>query len=149
MKREIKYPHELIGLVLSDYDPGRCDKITLNGRWASEEGYDEDCEEYHLITGIVQTTHEYVLYGRIIEPGDVIPDINEWDDSGYPFALVKAKQMDELLKTHGCKGMAMRTAYLLDKEYHFTNPPVVGFRPENRVRHYVLDEPDILILDND
>lgn len=149
MNKELKHPHEIIGLLLSDYDPGRCDKITINDNWASDEGYDEDCEEYHLITGIVKTEHEYVLYGRIVEPGDAVPDIHEWDDTGYPFALIREKQMDKLLESHGCNGLEMRTAYLLDKEYHFKNPPIVGFRPAGKVRHYVLDEPDVLILDQD
>lgn len=37
--------------------------------------------------------------------GNLFPYTHEWDDSGYPFALVREKQMDVLLKSHGCNGL--------------------------------------------
>lgn len=144
MKKEVKHPHELIGCILWNYDPGRCDKITINGKWASEEGYDEDCEEHYIITGIVKTEHEYVIYGRLVEYGDEIPDINEWDESGYPFAIIREKQMEKLLKSHGCNGLEMHRALLLDKEYHFKNPPCVGYRPGGKVQHWTLEDAEDL-----
>lgn len=143
MRKELKYPHEIIGCVLWNYDPGRCDKITINGKWASDEGYDEDCEEHYIITGIVKTEHEYVLYGWWFEPGDFLPEITEWDEQGHPFALIREKQMDELLKSHGCNGLEMKQALLLDKEYHFKNPPHVGYRPAGKVLHWTLEDADL------
>ena len=73
MREEIRYgtryvypehPKELTGRIVSFYDSGQSDIILPNGRYRSEEEYDPDCEEYYVITGVVQTASCYVLWGR-------------------------------------------------------------------------------------
>lgn len=147
MREEIKYgtrylypenPAELIGRIISNYDPERCDTINYSGRWASEEGYDADCEDNYIITGIVKTTHEYVIFGHLMRSYDEAYDrVDRWDDEGRPIALVKEKQMKQLLEKLWCTGKEMDPACLVNEETR-KNPPLVGYKPGKKVLRWDL-----------
>lgn len=147
MREEIKYgtrylypenPAELIGLIISNYDPERCDKILYDGRWASDSGYDEDCEDYYIITGVIKTTHEFVIFGQPMRYYDEAYDkVERWDKDGYPIALVKEKQMNQLLEKLWCTGKEMDSVRLVNEETR-NNPPLVGSKPGKKVLRWDL-----------
>lgn len=147
MREETKYgtrylypenPAELIGRIISNYDPDRCDKILPDGRWASDAGYDEDCEDHYIITGVVKTTHEWVIFGHLMRSYDEAYDkVARWDKEGCPIALLRDKQMEQLLERLYCIGKEMRGERLVNEETK-NNPPLVGYRPASKVLRWDL-----------
>ena len=55
---------ELIGKIITLYDPSTSDTFDPDlGQFRSEFEYDPDCEEWYIVTGIVCTAMEVVLFG--------------------------------------------------------------------------------------
>ena len=134
---------DLIGRLIWSYDPGRCDKITPNGRWASDEGYDDDCEEHYVITGIIQGEHEYFLCGihlRSYDDALIYSDVKDWQNAGHPIVAIRQKELPNLYEHLWCKGVEMEPIYEIVKNEDglVTGTPVIGFRKSGKVLRWDL-----------
>ena len=125
-----KGPSELIGRIISSYDPGRCDTILPSGRWKADVEYDQNCEAYYIITGILRSRHNYILFGRMMDSyedalrADVI---SSGKDFGHPFVIIKTKHLDTLMKNCWCYGSEMFPVYRDDGRR------LAGYRPSDKL----------------
>lgn len=103
---------ELIGRIISNYDGERSDKILDNGKYASENGYDEDCEDYYIITGFIRTLHEIVFVGYCMRTYD---DLDYKPMEGVPFAVFKESRVKNLRENLWCYGKEIEPVYGDDK----------------------------------
>lgn len=102
---------ELIGKIITLYDPSTSDTFDPDrGQFRSEFEYDPDCEEWYIVTGIVCTALEVVLFGiemRNYEEALDALKINKWDDEGRPFAIFMNTNFEQLLEKNYANGLRM------------------------------------------
>lgn len=102
---------ELIGKIITLYDPSTSDMFDPDlGQFRSEFEYDPDCEELYIVTGIVCTGLEVVLFGiemRNYEEALDALKINKWDDKGRPFAIFMNTNFEKLLEKNYANGLRM------------------------------------------
>ena len=109
--------HELIGRIISCYDPEMSDTIDpCSGEFRSQFEYDPDCEEWYIITGIVETPTQTVLFGKEIrdlyEALDA-KEVNSWMEYGRAIAVFGNVNFKDLVKKQTTTGLTMSPTFKL------------------------------------
>ena len=103
--------NELIGKIVSTYDPGLSETWDeIQGTFRAQTEYDPDCEEWYIITGVLKTSMEVVLFGIEIYSYMYVDRANEvdaWMDEGRPFAIFLNENFEKLLEKGTATGHRM------------------------------------------
>lgn len=116
--------NDLIGKIIISYDPDR--SIDISKRPSVLE-YDEGCEEWFIITGIVKTSNEYILAGKwfdYYEQALDAKDVKEWKDS-RPIALLTEDEFKQLIENGHV--ICYEMVGVLDSNYS-----VIGYKPSRK-----------------
>ena len=102
---------EIIGKIITLYDPSTSETFDPErGQFRSEFEYDPECEEWYIVTGIVCTAMEVVLFGiemRNYEEALDALKIDRWSDKGRPFAIFMNTNFEQLLEKNCANGLRM------------------------------------------
>lgn len=102
---------EIIGKIITLYDPSTSETFDPErGQFRSEFEYDPECEEWYIVTGIVCTALEVVLFGiemRNYEEALDALKIDRWSDKGRPFAIFMNTNFEQLLEKNYANGLRM------------------------------------------
>ena len=103
--------NELIGKIITVYDPGMSETWDeVRGTFRAQFEYDPDCEEWYIVTGILKTSLEVVLFGIEMYSymdADKANEVDAWMDEGRPFAIFMNESFNKLLDKKSATGHRM------------------------------------------
>lgn len=115
---------DLIGKIIWNYDKGRTSTILDDGRWKGDVEYDDECEEYYIITDIVKTTDEFIIIGKLMRSYDDALNAYHIEEIEHiePIGLFGIDDISNLLEKSWCMGKELTRPIIKGKIVRIYKP---------------------------